>query len=218
MYGTALWDGTNITNDITMSGAKYAALPPVNENFTTLYEQVAGVPASRLATFGYDAANMAMGMINSTKSNAAYLLDPSGYMGMDGLFRLKPTGDNERALRIVKLNGSGTLTPVRAAPTSFIAPLYNIEQRHISPANEMTLRSPGINPNSYLNIPERFRSKYRSKTYGANMTNTPVVQQSAEVITIMPEDDRDIITTSDYTPVELENVSRSFIDSIEIEE
>lgn len=218
MYGTALWDGTNITNDITMSGAKYAALPPVNENFTTLYEQIAGVPASRLATFGYDAANMAMGMINSTKSNAAYLLDPSGYMGMDGLFRLKPTGDNERALRIVKLNGSGILTPVRAAPTSFIAPLYNIEQRHISPANEMTLRSPGINPNSYLNIPERFRSKYRSKTYGANMTNAPVVQQSAEVITIMPEDDRDIITTSDYTPVELENVSRSFIDSIEIEE
>jgi hypothetical protein len=161
---------------------------------------------------------MAMGMINSTKSNAAYLLDPSGYMGMDGLFRLKPTGDNERALRIVKLNGSGILTPVRAAPTSFMTPLYNIEQRHISPANEMTLRSPGINPNSYLNIPERFRSKYRSKTYGANMTNTPIVQQSAEVITIMPEDDRDIITTSDYTPVELENVSRSFIDSIEIEE
>ena len=218
MYGTALWDGTNIANDITMSGAKYAALPPVNENFTQIYEQVSGVPASRLATFGYDAANMAMGMINSNKSDAAYLLDPSGYMGMDGLFRLKPTGDNERALRIVRLNGAGTLTQIKPAPATFMTPLYNIEQRHISPASEIALRSPGINPNSYLNIPERFRSKYRSKTYGANMTNTPVTQQAAEIITIMPEDDRDIITTSDYTPVELESVSRTLIEEYEMYE
>ena len=36
-YGTALWDGSDIVNDFTMMGAKYATLPPVPQSFTNLY-------------------------------------------------------------------------------------------------------------------------------------------------------------------------------------
>ena len=54
-------------------------------------------------------------MIYSQKSDAAYLLDPSGYAGVSGLYRLKPTGENERALQIVQLTGNGTTQIVRAA-------------------------------------------------------------------------------------------------------
>lgn len=216
-YGTAVWDGTDVASDLTMSGAKFATLPEMSENFANVYEQVAGAQPTRLSTFGYDAANMAMGMIYSTKSDAAYLLDPSGYVGMDGLFRLKPTGENERALRIVETDGNGGLRTVKPAATTFMTPIYNIEQRYISPARAMNLETNGVNPMDYISVPQRFQSKYRGKTYGANIApaaSAPV----AEVVTILPEDDSDVIVSPDFQPVELESVNRTYIDSVEIEE
>ena len=136
---------------------------------------------------------------------------------MDGLFRLKPTGESERALRIVELNGSGTPRNVKDAPTNFMTPIYNIEQRHITPARAMPLETVGINPTKYINIPERFQSKYKSKTFGANTSaNQPKPRQ--ENIVIVPTDDNAAIENPDYKPVSLETVNRTYIDEIEIEE
>ena len=218
-YGTAMWDGSDIGNDITMSGAKFATLTDTDTSFANTYEQISGTQPSKIASFGYDATNMAIGMIYSDKTNAQYLMNPSGYIGNDGLFRLKPTGESERALRIVQLNGTGTPRIIRNTPTNFITPLYNIESRHVSPARAMELQTPGVNPNNYISIPDRLRSKYRSKTYGANMTQQkPQPAQIAETVTILPEDDSDVIVSSDFTPVTHETVNREYIDSIEIEE
>lgn len=216
-YGTAMWDGADIASDLTLSGAKYASLVDTNEHFANKYERVAGVKPNRLASFGYDAANMAIGMMYSDRSNAAYLLDPSGYVGNDGAIRLRPTGESERALRIMQLSGDGEVKVVKNAPTDFITPIYNIEQRHISPIGEIPLQTRGVNPMNYISLPERIRGKYRAKTYGANM----VAQSNAQlvdVVTILPEDDRDPITTEDYKPVKLAPVVRTYIDSIEVEE
>lgn len=216
-YGTAMWDGSDIASDITMSGAKYATLSDDNSEFKTIYEQISGTMPNRLATFGYDATNMAIGMLYSNKSNVAYLLDPSGYIGTDGLFRLKPTGDNERALRIVKLNGTGTPIELKAAPTSFTVPLYNIEQRHITPADKMELKTPGIDPDNFIQIPERFYNKYRSKTIGANITEPTEIQRS-QIIAFLPEDDSEPIKSENFKPIKLESINRSYIDEYEIEE
>ncbi len=217
-YGTTMWDGSNITSDFTMSGAKYAALPEINENFANLYSQISGTAPSHLAAFGYDAANMAIGMIYSDKSDAAYLLDPSGYIGASGLVRLRPNGDSQRALRILELDASGTPRIVRAAPQNFMTPIYNIEQRHIIPASEMALETDGINPMNYIRIPERLNGKYKSKTFGANMTHTTAVIPPVENITVLPEDDSDPIENPDFQPSSLESVNRTYIDSVEIEE
>lgn len=218
-YGTALWDGSDIVSDITMAGAKYAVLPELSPSFSNLYEQMSGTVPGHLAGFGYDATNMAMGMIYSTKSDASYLLDPSGYAGVSGLYRLKPTGENERALQIVQLTGDGTTQVVRSAPTNFLTPIYNLEQRKIEPADAMELETPGINPDDYINIPARFRDKYRSETYGTHIT-APAPQPTQEQnIIILPEDDRDpIMTSPDFQPINLETVGRTYIDSVEIEE
>ena len=216
-YGTTMWDGSDIAGDVTMSGAKYATLPDTNTKFNTIYEKISGNTPGRLATFGYDATNMAIGMLYSDKSNVAYLLDPSGYVGTDGLFRLKPTGDNERALRIVKLNGSGTPIETKSAATSFSVPLYNIEQRHIKPADAMELKTPGIDPDNHIQIPDRLRSKYRSKTIGANIDKTTNIQRS-QIVAFLPEDDSAAIKSETYKPVKLETINRSYIDEYEIEE
>lgn len=216
-YGSALWDGTDIASDITMKGAKYATLPQSNETFTTTYQQITNTLPSRLDTFGYDAANLAIGMLKSQKSNAAYLLDPSGYIGTDGLFRLKPTGDNERALRIVQLNGNGTTEEIKPAPNNFIKPIYTIEQRHITPANSIEIGTDGINPIDYIRIPERFSNKYTSRTYGKTRAAATITQPT-NVVTVVPSDPSDPITLTEYKPVKLESVNRKYIDEIEIEE
>ena len=219
-YGTALWEGSDIINDFTMSGAKYAVLPDASQSFSNLYERISGTQPGRLAGFGYDAANMAMGMIYSPKSDAAYLLDPSGYAGVEGLYRLEPTGENERALQIVQLAGDGTTQIVRHAAENFLTPIYNLEQRKIKPADAMELETPGINPDDYINIPARLRDKYESDTYGTHITHvSPTAPQLVETITILPEDDRDsVIISPDFQPITLESVNRTYIDSVEIEE
>lgn len=216
-YGTTMWDGSDITSDLTMSGAKFATLPDTAPEFIKIYEQISGTQPDKLASFGYDAANLAIGMIYSDKSAAAYLLDPSGYIGSNGLFRMQPTGASEHALRIVQLNGTGTPIEIKSAPTDFQSPLYNIEQRHITPAPAMALETPGIDPDNYVKLPERLRSKYRSKTIGTNISIAPTVRKS-EIVAILPEDDSDTIQSENYTPVKLESVSRSYIEEYEIYE
>ena len=216
-YGTAMWDGTDIVNDVTMLGAKYAALPDTNEEFINAYERVAGARPSRLASIGYDATNMAISMIYSNKSQAAYLLDPSGYVGVDGIVRLRPTGDSERALRIMELNGTDTPRVVKEAATDFMTPLYNIEQRRIKPIDEIELQTHGVKPMDYIRIPERLRTKYKSKTFGANMKEE-TTPQKVEVVSVVPEDTSGAVVSENYKPVKLAPVKQTLIDSIEVEE
>ena len=217
-YGTVLLDGSDIASDYTMIGTKYAALPEQNDAFVNLYEQTYATKPTRFATFGYDAANIAMGALYSNKTPAAYLLDPSGYAGMDGIVRLKPNGDSERGLRVLSVNGSGTPVLVRNAPENFINPIYNIEQRNISPADAMPLQTRGINPNEFINIPERFRSKYKSNTFGTNTNPEPQVKPQT-VITVIPSATEETeIIDEDFQPVQLESINKTLIDSVEINE
>ncbi len=217
-YGTAMLDGTNIASDYTMIGTKYAALPEQNQTFVNLYQQTYDATPSRLATFGYDAINIAMGTVYSTKIPAAYLLDPSGYAGMDGIVRLKPNGDSERGLRVLQVNGSGTPVVVRNAPENFINPIYNIEQRHISPAKEMSLQTRGINPNEFIKIPERFQSKYASETYGVNMTQEIAPKPQNAITVISSPANEDSVIDTEYKPVKFESINKTIIDSVEINE
>ena len=138
-------------------------------------------------------------------------------MGTDGLFRIQPTGASERALRIVELDGTGAPRETKPAPSNFLSPLYNIEQRHIAPAAPMDLQTPGIDPDDYIRLPERFASDYRSKTIGTNITVVPMVQKS-QIVAILPEDDGDTIQTQNFTPIKLESVSRNYIDEYEVYE
>jgi hypothetical protein len=85
----------------------------------------------------------------------------------------------------------------------------------------MALASSGVNPLNYINIPERLRGKYRAKTYGANHTsaNTANTDLAFSSVTVLPNNNNDFsITAENYSPVPLENVSRTYIDSVEISE
>ncbi len=218
IYGTAMWDGTDVASDFTLTGARYATMPDINTAFADEYSRMTGTAPSRLAAFGYDATNMAIGMIYSSKTDAAYLLDPSGYIGANGLFRLMPSGTNERALRVMELDGTGTPREIRPAQSNFMTPLYTMQSDKLYSARAMDLDTRGINPLDYINLPERLRGHYKSKTFGANMTNTPVPVQSAPVTIIESTEPAPAIVSPDFTPLSLDTVAREYIDSVEIVE
>ena len=218
-YGTALWDTPDLINDFNMTGAKFAGLPAMSEDFARLYEQLAGNRPTRLDTFGFDAANLARGMLYSDKSVAAYLLDPSGYNGLDGLFRLRPSGESERALQIVKLTGGGAVSVEKSPANDFLAPLYSIQAKQISPANDIDLVGKGVNPMDYITIPDSLKSKYRSKTFGTNTKIDTPISETQSTETILPETDSDeIIQSPDFQPVALDTVDKKLIDSVQVKE
>lgn len=220
-YGTTLWQDADIQSDFTMSGSKYPALPEISENFVNLYNMVAGKNPNHLAAFGYDAANLALGMLFSPKSEPAYLLDPSGYIGASGIFRLQPSGQSERTLRIMTLNGSGTPNEIKPAAENFLKPLYNIHTTNLYSVPEKQISTRGINPGDYINIPEYLRKKpaYQTKPFGANyISNDTENKENIESIQIYDDLETETISNPDFEPVKLESISREYIDSVEITE
>ena len=219
MYGTSMWEGTDISSDVTMTGAKFATMNDIPQNISTTYESATGTPASRMAVIGYDAAILAINAAYADGGATSYLLNPSGYMGANGLFRLRPNGTNERALQIMRINGDGTTTLVKTAPSNFINQVYVNTSNYITPAESMELESNGINPMDYINIPDRLRGKYKSKRYGANTVIPPESTERVNNNSVIVQTGDDFsITAENYQPIQLENVSRKNIDAIEITE
>lgn len=225
-YGTALWQNSDIASDFTLYGARYATLPEISDNFTNLYNSVAGKQPDYLAAFGYDAANMALGKFYTQKSGPAYFFDPSGYIGTTGIFRIQPTGESEHALRIVELNNSPTPKTIKDAPNNFLIPLYNIHLNGMHTVSEQPISISGINPGDYINIPEELRrkSEYRTKKIGANYVDTePETKKSTPAqipvyVPTQPQTEPETVSNPEFEPQKLESVSRQYIDNVEIEE
>jgi len=214
-YGTTLWDDKTIASDFTLAGAKYATLPESDEKFVTLYNSTYGTDPDHLAAFGYDAMNLALGMIYTQKAESDYLFDPNGYIGNNGVFRIKPDGDSERALQIMGLNGSGTPVLLKPAPHNFITPLYNVNMEKIEYVPTKEISSYNINPVDYIIIPEEFSNMIE---YGAEKQTEEKTEEKTESIQIYGEPDNTPVKDPEFKSAKPETVSREYIDSVEIEE
>lgn len=219
-YGTTLWHGADIASDFTLSGAKYATLPPISDNFTALYDMIGGKKPDYLAAFGYDAANLSLGMLYSNKTKDAYLFDPSGYIGTTGIFRLQPSGESERALRIMELNGGGEANLFKQESNNFLVPLYSINISNLSTVPEKELKTRGVNPGDYITIPEslRYKSQYKTKTIGTNYVSETEEVATDAPVQIYASDEPETVSNEEFKPVKLEKVSRKYIDSVEVME
>ena len=220
-YGTTLWHGSDIASDFTMSGAKYATLPEISNNFISLYNMMAGKDPDYLAAFGYDAANLALGMLFSQKGQSAFLFDPSGYTGTSGIFRLQPSGESERAVRIMELNGTGTAGTLVDAPKNFLNPLYSVNTASLRQVSEKELSTRGINPGDYITIPDDLRRKsaYRTKTLGANyVADSTDTEPTYAPVEIYESETTETVSNPEFESAKSETISRKYIDSVEIEE
>jgi len=128
--GTWQWDVTGIGTEPALMGAWFAAPPRETRiDFEARFKALYGRLPNRLATLAYDAMALAAVIARQTDGetrrprttyDAATLTQPSGFLGVDGIFRLLPSGEVQRGLAILEIERDGFRT-VDPAPKTFEA-------------------------------------------------------------------------------------------------
>jgi ABC-type branched-subunit amino acid transport system substrate-binding protein len=122
LLGSGLWDTPDIGSDPALVGGWFASSPPgARQDFERRFNATYGHNPPRLASLGYDAAALAAvlarGQAGEPFSQQA-ILNPSGFTGVDGLFRFTPNGVVQRGLAVLEVVPQGA-TIVSPAPQSF---------------------------------------------------------------------------------------------------
>jgi ABC-type branched-subunit amino acid transport system substrate-binding protein len=122
LLGTGLWDNPRVFATPSLQGGLYAAPDPSGYRaFATRYRQRYGGEPVRTATLAYDAVALVAALARTQgpqRFSPDVLTNPSGFAGIDGLFRFRPDGTNERGLAVMKV-GTGGGVPVAGSPKSF---------------------------------------------------------------------------------------------------
>ncbi|MGQ9364779.1 penicillin-binding protein activator [Azospirillum sp. ST 5-10] len=122
--GTGLWDEPGMGGEPAMVGAWFAAPEPdQRRDFEARFRQAYGKEPPRLATLSYDATALAAVLTRMGASqpfSRSTLTDANGFGGVDGLFRLHPTGIVERGLAVLEITPTGARV-LDPAPRSFEA-------------------------------------------------------------------------------------------------
>jgi ABC-type branched-subunit amino acid transport system substrate-binding protein len=120
--GTGQWDYPNIGGDRALVGGWYPAPDPKGwSNFVQRYSKTYGAAPPRIASLGYDAVSLAVSLSPNPpgqRYTTAQLTRPSGFSGIDGLFRLLSDGTSERGLAILEVREGGPRV-IDPAPSSF---------------------------------------------------------------------------------------------------
>jgi ABC-type branched-subunit amino acid transport system substrate-binding protein len=111
LLGTGLWDDPRIFNDGSMLGGLYAAPDPAGfANFVQRYQSRYGSEPVRTATLVYDSTALVAALVRNQPGQPITdqtLTNPSGFSGIDGIFRFKPDGTNERGLAVMRVAAGG---------------------------------------------------------------------------------------------------------------
>jgi ABC-type branched-subunit amino acid transport system substrate-binding protein len=122
LLGTGLWDNPRVFASPALQGGLYAAPDPAGfRSFSGRYRAKFGADPVRTATLAYDAVALVAALARTQggqRFSPEVLTNPSGFAGIDGLFRFRVDGTNERGLAVMRV-GSGGSTPVAGSPKSF---------------------------------------------------------------------------------------------------
>jgi ABC-type branched-subunit amino acid transport system substrate-binding protein len=122
LLGTGLWDNPRVFASPALQGGLFAAPDPSGfRSFSGRYRTKFGADPVRTATLAYDAVALVAALARTQgqqRFSPETLTNPSGFAGIDGLFRFRADGTNERGLAVMRV-GSGGATPVAGSPKSF---------------------------------------------------------------------------------------------------
>jgi branched-chain amino acid transport system substrate-binding protein len=123
LLGTGLWgDDPRINATPALDGGWYAAPDPAGyRNFASRYAARFKQQPVRTATLAYDAVALIAALVKTQgaqRFTPEILTNPSGFSGIDGLFRFRTDGTSERGLAVLRVTKSGPQT-VAPAPRSF---------------------------------------------------------------------------------------------------
>jgi branched-chain amino acid transport system substrate-binding protein len=123
VLGTGLWgDDQRIFANTLLDGAWFAAPEPTGyrgfaERYRARYQQ----DPVRQATLAYDAVALVAALVKTQgqhRFTPDVLTNPSGFTGIDGVFRFRNDGSNQRGLAVLKVTSGGGQV-VAPAPRSF---------------------------------------------------------------------------------------------------
>jgi len=123
LLGTGLWgDDTRITSEKLLDGGWYPSPEQTGfRNFSGRYRARYGQDPVRTATLAYDAVALVAALVKTQgmqRFSEQVLTNPSGFAGIDGVFRFRPEGTNERGLAVLRVTPSGGQV-ISPAPKSF---------------------------------------------------------------------------------------------------
>ena len=122
LLGTGLWDNPRVYASPALQGGLYAAPDPAGfRNFSARYRAKFGSDPVRTATLAYDSVALVAALARtqgSQRFSPEVLTNPSGFAGVDGLFRFRADGTNERGLAVMKVATGGGVA-VAGSPKSF---------------------------------------------------------------------------------------------------
>jgi branched-chain amino acid transport system substrate-binding protein len=122
LLGTGLWDDPRVFQTPQLDGGLFAAPDGVGyRNFANRYAARFKQQPVRTATLAYDAVALVAALVKTQgpqRFAPEVLTNPSGFSGIDGLFRFRQDGTNDRGLAILRVTPPG-LQVVQAAPRSF---------------------------------------------------------------------------------------------------
>jgi branched-chain amino acid transport system substrate-binding protein len=122
LIGTGLWDDQRVYSDPAMQGGWFAAPDAAGfRGFSTRYRAKYGQEPLRASTLAYDAVSLVAALVKTQgpqRFSEQVLTSSSGFSGIDGVFRFRPDGTNERGLAVMRVTPNGPQT-VNPAPKSF---------------------------------------------------------------------------------------------------
>ena len=122
LLGTGLWDNPRVFGAAALQGGLYAAPDPAGfRSFASRYRTRYGQEPVRTATLAYDAVALIAALARTQgaqRFSTDVLTNTSGFSGIDGLFRFRVDGTNERGLAVMRVTSGGGQVAA-AAPKSF---------------------------------------------------------------------------------------------------
>jgi len=123
LLGTGVWDADQrIFGAPALHGGWFSAPDSVGfRSFTARYRQRYGQDPIRTASLAYDAVALVAALVKTQgaqRFSEAVLTNSSGFAGIDGVFRFRSDGTNQRGLAVMRVTASGPQV-IGPAPRTF---------------------------------------------------------------------------------------------------
>jgi len=122
LLGTGLWQDPHIFSTTELHGAWYAGPDPNGfRSFSARYRAQFGQDPVRTASLAYDAVALVAALVKTQGAQPfreQVLTNSSGFAGIDGIFRFKPDGTNDRGLAVLQVGPTGGQV-ISPAPHNF---------------------------------------------------------------------------------------------------
>jgi ABC-type branched-subunit amino acid transport system substrate-binding protein len=123
LLGTGVWDADQrIIGTPTLQGAWFSAPDSAGfRSFAGRYRQRFGQEPVRTATLAYDGVALVAALVKTQgaqRFSEAVLTNSSGFAGIDGVFRFRADGTNQRGLAVLRVTSNGAQV-IGPAPRTF---------------------------------------------------------------------------------------------------